>query len=46
MENRKPFISGNWKMFKTCSEAVEAASTLSKIVQSVSDVGRGGCVYR
>jgi len=38
MENRKPFISGNWKMFKTCSEAVEAASTLSKIVQSVSDV--------
>jgi len=38
MENRKPFISGNWKMFKTCSEAVEAASTLSKIVESVSDV--------
>ena len=38
MENRKPFISGNWKMFKTCSEAVEAASNLSKIVESVSDV--------
>lgn len=38
MEKRKPFISGNWKMFKTCSEAVEAASTLSKIVENVSDV--------
>jgi len=38
MENRKPFIAGNWKMFKTCPEAVKAASDLSKRVEGVSDV--------
>ncbi len=38
MENRKPFIAGNWKMFKTCPEAVEAAERLSRIVDGVSDV--------
>jgi triosephosphate isomerase (TIM) len=38
MENRKPFIAGNWKMFKTCPEAVEAAAKLSQIVEGVSDV--------
>ena len=38
MENRKPFIAGNWKMFKTCPEAVQAASDLSQLVSGVSDV--------
>ncbi|MBT7086285.1 MAG: triose-phosphate isomerase [Desulfobacterales bacterium] len=37
MGNRKPLISGNWKMFKTCSEATEAASQLAKLVGGVSD---------
>ncbi len=35
METRKPFIAGNWKMFKTCSEAVEAAGTISMLVADV-----------
>jgi triosephosphate isomerase len=39
MGNRRPFISGNWKMFKTCPEAVEAAGTISMIVADVlSDI--------
>lgn len=32
MENRKPFIAGNWKMFKTCPEAVETARQLAQLV--------------
>lgn len=28
MRTRRPLIAGNWKMFKTCAEAVEAASWL------------------
>lgn len=32
MENRKPLIAGNWKMFKTCSEAVETAKQLVNLL--------------
>ena len=32
MAHRKPFIAGNWKMFKTVSEAVETAGQLAKQV--------------
>ena len=32
MENRRPLIAGNWKMFKTCSEAVETARQLVKLI--------------
>jgi triosephosphate isomerase len=32
MPHRKPFIAGNWKMFKTASEAVETAAQLVKKV--------------
>ena len=37
MTNRIPLIAGNWKMFKTCSEAVEAAEQLVKLVAMTSD---------
>jgi len=32
MENRRPLIAGNWKMFKTCPEAVETAMQLAQLV--------------
>ncbi len=32
MENRRPLIAGNWKMFKTCPEAVETAKQLAQLV--------------
>jgi len=32
MGNRRPLIAGNWKMFKTCPEAVETARQLSGLV--------------
>ncbi|RZB29979.1 MAG: triosephosphate isomerase (TIM) [Desulfobacteraceae bacterium Eth-SRB1] len=32
MENRRPLIAGNWKMFKTCPEAVETARQLAQLV--------------
>ncbi|MDI6687204.1 MAG: triose-phosphate isomerase [Desulfobacterales bacterium] len=32
MNSRKPLIAGNWKMFKTCEEAVETARQLVKLV--------------
>lgn len=32
MNNRRPLIAGNWKMFKTCSEAVETAEQLIRFV--------------
>ena len=32
MENRRPLIAGNWKMFKTCAEAVETAQQLVKLI--------------
>lgn len=38
MNNRKPLIAGNWKMFKTCSEAVESAEHLVKLVSTCVDV--------
>jgi len=38
MENRRPLIAGNWKMFKTCSEAVETAKQLVKLVSTSVDV--------
>jgi len=38
MSNRRPLIAGNWKMFKTCSEAVETAGQLVKLVAMTSDI--------
>lgn len=38
MKCRRPLIAGNWKMFKTCSEAVETASQLAKLVASITDI--------
>ena len=38
MANRRPLIAGNWKMFKTCSEAVEAAGQLVKLVAMTSNI--------
>jgi len=38
MENRKPFIAGNWKMFKTNSEAVDTADRLVKLVKHANDM--------
>jgi triosephosphate isomerase (TIM) len=38
MDNRRPLIAGNWKMFKTCSEAVETAKHLVKLVSTSVDV--------
>jgi len=37
MENRRPLIAGNWKMFKTVSEAVETARRLAALVDGVED---------
>ncbi len=39
---RKPFIMGNWKMFKTTKEAVAFADEFKKLFQS-SDVQAGVC---
>jgi triosephosphate isomerase len=36
MSTRTPLIAGNWKMFKTCSEAVDTAAALVKNVADVS----------
>jgi len=38
MGNRRPLIAGNWKMFKTCSEAVDTAKRLVKLVSACTDV--------
>ncbi|MBU1398598.1 MAG: triose-phosphate isomerase, partial [Proteobacteria bacterium] len=38
MNNRRPFIAGNWKMYKTCAEAVETAKTLTGLVSDVKNV--------
>ena len=32
MNDRRPLIAGNWKMFKTCSEAVETAVQLANLL--------------
>lgn len=37
MTYRKPLIAGNWKMYKTVSQAVETAQALLKQVAGVSD---------
>ncbi len=36
--DRKPFIAGNWKMFKTDSEAENTARELAGLIQDVKDV--------
>jgi triosephosphate isomerase len=38
MTNRTPLIAGNWKMFKTCPEAVETAAKLVKLVAATTDI--------
>jgi triosephosphate isomerase len=38
MGNRKPLIAGNWKMYKTSSEAAETAKDLIEQVRDVADV--------
>ncbi|MCD6586573.1 MAG: triose-phosphate isomerase [Desulfobacteraceae bacterium] len=38
MEYRIPLIAGNWKMFKTCNEAVNAATHLVKLVSDIDTV--------
>jgi len=38
MVHRRPLIAGNWKMFKTCPEAVETAKQLLKRVAKTTDV--------
>lgn len=38
MNKRRPLIAGNWKMFKTCAEAIEMAKLLVARVDDVSDV--------
>jgi len=37
MKNRRPFIAGNWKMFKTLPDAVKTAEKLAELVQDVRD---------
>ncbi len=37
MTYRKPLIAGNWKMYKTVSQAVETAQALLKQVAGISD---------
>ncbi|MBW2612454.1 MAG: triose-phosphate isomerase [Deltaproteobacteria bacterium] len=37
MSNRRPLIAGNWKMYKTCEESVEAAQKLTSLVDGVTD---------
>jgi len=36
MATRKPFIAGNWKMYKTCEEAIHSAKTLVEKVKGVT----------
>lgn len=38
MGNRIPMIAGNWKMFKTCPEAVQSARELVRLVSDVNGV--------
>ncbi len=38
MNIRRPLIAGNWKMFKTCSEAIETAKHLVACMYDVTDV--------
>ena len=38
MEHRTPLIAGNWKMYKSASEAVETAGRLATLVADTADV--------
>lgn len=38
MDFRRPLIAGNWKMFKTCSEAVETAGQIANLVSETAGV--------
>jgi len=38
INNKKPFIAGNWKMFKTIPEAMELAKTLKEASSELTDV--------
>lgn len=38
MNERIPMIAGNWKMYKTCAESVEAATALVNLSADVTDV--------
>jgi triosephosphate isomerase len=38
MSARTPLIAGNWKMYKTCDEAVDTARALKQLVDGVTDV--------
>ena len=38
MQNRKPLIAGNWKMFKTQDEAAETARRLVSLVKNIQTV--------
>jgi triosephosphate isomerase len=38
MESRRPFIAGNWKMYKTPSEAADTAAQLVNLVMNVAGV--------
>jgi triosephosphate isomerase len=38
MSDRKPLIAGNWKMFKTCPEAVDTAGRLVSLVDGQTDI--------
>ena len=38
MADRRPLIAGNWKMYKTCPEAVETIAALKELVDGVSAV--------
>ncbi|MDY6790770.1 MAG: triose-phosphate isomerase [Thermodesulfobacteriota bacterium] len=38
MNSRRPLIAGNWKMYKTCAEAVETSRNLVKLVAGAKDV--------
>lgn len=37
MPDRKALIAGNWKMYKTCAEAVDEAKALNDLVQPMDD---------
>ena len=38
MNSRRPLIAGNWKMYKTCAEAVETCRNLLQLVAGARDV--------
>ncbi len=37
MESRRPFIAGNWKMYKTLSEAVKTAEEMAELLRDIKD---------